>query len=465
MSHVRPGHDDQPARSAGHQALRRVLMVSPHFPPDTSAGTHRVRLLAPHLPATGWEPTVVTVDPSAYEGALDPDLAALVPATVRVVRAPALPADTTRRLGLGDLGIRSWFGLKQACDRLLATETFDALFITIYPTYPALLGPILKRRYRLPFVLDYQDPWVGAWGRDVGGGVGGTPDFKSRMTRALAARCEPYVVKAADGLTAVSSRTYQDVLQRVPQARPRTCAEIPIGFDAADINHLRSAPRPNTWFPADDGRVHLCYVGTLLPTGFEVLRAFFGGLALLRDRDGASADRIRLHFFGTSNQRDPKSPERVMPVAREMGVAQFVTEHPPRLDYLDALSVQTHADGLLLLGSIEPHYTASKIFPALLSGRPMIALYHSASTVVQMLAGRESATVMAFGPEDPSARVPQVADALARCARAPRAMPFGAAAPADEACIEAWSARVLAGTLGRVLDEVARRADGERDAA
>ena len=39
--------------------MRRVLMVSPHFPPDTTAGAHRVRLLAPHLAAHGWEPTVV----------------------------------------------------------------------------------------------------------------------------------------------------------------------------------------------------------------------------------------------------------------------------------------------------------------------------------------------------------------------------------------------------------------------
>jgi hypothetical protein len=154
-----------------------------------------------------------------------------------------------------------------------------------------------------------------------------------------------------------------------------------------------------------------------------------------------------------------------MPVAREMGVAQFVTEHPPRLDYLDALSVQTHADALLLLGSIEPHYTASKIFPALLSGRPMVALYHSASTVVQMLSGLERATVMAFGPEDPSARVSEVADAFDRIARAPRAVPFAVAAAVDETCIEAWSARVLAGTLGRVLDDVISEDRVTKDAA
>src|SRR5262249_42921357 len=80
----------------GDQVVRRVLFVSPHFPPDSSAGTHRVRLLAPHMAAHGWEPTVLTVDPSDYEGALDPALAASVPENVRVIRARAWPASLTQ---------------------------------------------------------------------------------------------------------------------------------------------------------------------------------------------------------------------------------------------------------------------------------------------------------------------------------------------------------------------------------
>ena len=162
-------------------------MVSPHFPPDSSAASHRVRLLAPHLPAAGWSPTVLTVRASAYEGRLDPELAALVPPSVRVERADAWPAAITRRAGLGDLGLRSFTGLRRACRSLLARERFDALFITIYPTYPALLGPMLKRRFAIPFVLDYQDPWVGAWGRTVGGGADGRPDWKSRASRQIGA--------------------------------------------------------------------------------------------------------------------------------------------------------------------------------------------------------------------------------------------------------------------------------------
>jgi len=102
--------------------VRRVLMISPHFPPDSSAGTHRVRLLAPHMAAHGWEPTVLTVDPRDYEGRLDEQLAASVPDSVRVVRARAWDAARTRRLGIGDLGLRAYTGLKRAAMDLLADD-------------------------------------------------------------------------------------------------------------------------------------------------------------------------------------------------------------------------------------------------------------------------------------------------------------------------------------------------------
>ena len=90
-------------------------MLSPHFPPDSSAGTHRVRLLAPHLPAHGWEPVVVTMEPGAYEGRLDPGLLGLVPRGLRVIRCPAWSPRWTRALGIGDLGLRAFMSLRRAC--------------------------------------------------------------------------------------------------------------------------------------------------------------------------------------------------------------------------------------------------------------------------------------------------------------------------------------------------------------
>ncbi len=346
-------------------------MISPHFPPDTTAGAHRVRLLAPHLEEYGWRPTVLSVDARDYEGSLDPELAALVPQSLRVHRCRALPVGSTRLFGVGDLGLRAYWGLRQASRWLLSQQDFDALFITLYPTYPALLGPKLKRRFGLPFVLDYQDPWVGAWGRTVGGGAGGKPDLRSRLSRRLATWLEPRAVRSTDALTAVSARTYEEIFERHPELTERPSAAIPLGGEAADFAAVRDAPQANGYFDPNDGDFHLCYVGTLLPLGFETLRALLAAVARLREGQPAIYARLRLHFFGTSNQTTIRTEPRVLPIAGEFGIEERVSEHPARIPYLDALRVLTQASAVLMMGSSERHYTASKLYPGILARRPL----------------------------------------------------------------------------------------------
>jgi aminoglycoside phosphotransferase (APT) family kinase protein len=113
--------------------VKRVLFVTPHFPPDASAGAHRARVLAPHLERAGWRPTVLTVEPEAYGGVLDHELAAMLPPDLDVVRAPAWRAAASRRVGFGDLGLRSLTGLWRAARALTASTHFDAVYLTTYP--------------------------------------------------------------------------------------------------------------------------------------------------------------------------------------------------------------------------------------------------------------------------------------------------------------------------------------------
>ncbi len=433
--------------------MRRVLMVSPHFPPDSSAASHRVRLLAPHLEAFGWTPTVVTLEPSAYEGRLDPDLLSLVPSTLRVVRAQAWRPDSTRWVGLGDLGVRAYAGLRHACRALLSRERFDALFITVYPVYPALLGPGLKAEFRVPFVLDYQDPWVGAWGQSVGGGPGGAPDWKSRASRRLGAWLEPRAVGAADAIVAVSQGTIDGIVERMPDAGRLPHGVIPLGFEAGDFEALERRPPIAGHVDPADGLVHLCYVGTLLPTGIDTLRVLLRAIERAR-REDPTAARLRLHFFGTSNQSQADA-YRVLPIARECGVADVVTERPGRLDYLDALSVLSRASAILLLGSSERHYTASKLYPALLAQRPILALFHEASSVVSILraaASEPSVRVVTYGDgPPPDARTAEVAGHL----RAIAASCEYHSGDVVLARVDDVSARSLARQLAAVFDRVA----------
>jgi glycosyltransferase involved in cell wall biosynthesis len=429
--------------------MPRVLMISPHFPPDSTGGTHRVRLLAPRLREHGWEPTVLTVDPRDYEGALDPALADSVPRDLRVVRARAWPAPLTRAIGVGDLGLRAFEGLWREATQLLTRERFDAVFITIYPTYPALLGPLLKRRFSVPFVLDYQDPWVGEWGRSVGPAANGRPDLRSRVSRAVALRLEPLAIRAADAITGVSRGTFEPALRRNPGAAPLATEELPIGWDERDFVSL--GPRATS---RDGERVRIACIGTLPPTMRDAVDAAFEALRRLRECDAAAAGRIRFDFLGTSNQRSADAAPRALDHARTLGVQDQVTESAGRLDYFDALRAFRDADALLLLGTSEAHYTPSRIFAALNSNRPMLALYHAGSPVTELLrrfGGAPSLRLVTYDDSTPpQARVEDLRAALADLAREPMFDPR----TVDRRVLCEASAPALAGRLARILDRV-----------
>jgi hypothetical protein len=439
--------------------MRRVLIVSPHFPPDTGASSHRMRLLAPRLPEHGWVPTIVTVDPRDIGARTEPVLEQLVHGQIRVERVRAWGGRGGRFCGIGDLGLRALKPIERRCRELLRKEKYDALLITLPPHYTALLGPGLSRASGVPYLLDYQDPWIGAWGATVGGGPGGTPDWKSRFSRRLALTLEPRALRGVAGLVAVSEGTIAGLLQRHPDLCDVPQAEAPLGGEPRDFAVARENPRSNRFFESQDGHVHFVYVGTLLPLAKEVLRAFFGGVALLRQRDSQRFDRMRFHFFGTSNQTAGDVAPQVLPVAQEAGIEDVVEEHPLRIDYLDALTVQTQAGAILLIGSTERHYTASKIYPALLAGRPLLAIYHEESTACAPIRihGPEGRThLMTFadekGPETVREDIPGALTAI-----------VDGHGPATSAMwspdLGPWSTSTLA---GRVADCLSAAAGGTR---
>ena len=444
--------------------MRKVLLISAHCPPDSAAATHRVRLLAPHLPSYGWEPTVLTVDPTAYTGGIDQELPKMIPASLRIERAPAWSPRLTRLVGIGDLGLRSFVGLHRHASRLLRREPFDALFITIFPAYSALLGPSLARRFQLPFVLDYQDPWVGAWGTTVGGGRGGRVDLKSRASLTLAKWLEPYAVRAATAITAVSAGTWQPILQRNPGIQPIT-EVIPIGVEPLDFaTRGQATSQKNPIFDPDDGLVHVCYVGAMLPLGFETLRAFLVAVRLLRDRRPDLYRRLRLHFVGTSNQTSGPADARVLPEAAAAGVDEIVTETPLRVPYSQAVLVQRDATVLLALGSSESHYTASKIYPMLHARRPLLAVYHGASTVVAALKQIGGAPSVQLVTYDDAARAGQQIAAIAEALTRLVENPIWREVDINHDALNEFAASRLAGRLASVLDRATDRVQNPKAA-
>ena len=351
--------------------MKRALLVSPYFIPCNLAGVHRARLLAKGLPEFGWEPTVLTVDPRYYGHLLEPKLAELIPENLRIEFVAALPRAISRALGVGDLSLRAFRPMRRRMKQLLAAGRVDLVFVSVLPGYAGLLGGWAKRRFGVPFVLDYQDPWVSDWGA-------AQPQFsKAGLAHRFAAFLEPRFAPRADAVTAVSNATLDGLRQR-GLLRPDTpTAELPIGSDPQDHEVARQVGK--SYLEKEAGCFHVVYLGTVPDKKLPVLRAIFRALS-----GAPQVAEMRFHFIGTSGQVEGGDSIGLGKIAVESNVAQFVRIETRRIPYLDALRTMQTADALLMLGSVEPHYTASKVFPYWLSGRPIVGVAHEESTVVEI---------------------------------------------------------------------------------
>lgn len=429
--------------------MRKVAIIAPQFLPCSYPPTHRVRFFAKHLPEFGWQPVIFCVDHRYMEEPADPELVQMVDGLFRTVTVKAWPARWTRKIGVGDLGIRCFAYMLSAVQRLCRREKVDALFIPGPPWHTFLVGRFIEREFGIPYVLDYIDPWVSALGEDD------PPWTKAYWFRQMALALEPLALAKAGHVVAVSDGTNDSVRQRHPEMAAEKFTGIPYGGEPSDFDYLRAHPRFNPHWDPRDGCVHLVYVGAMLPKGYETLRAVFSACQQVRATDPAAGGRIRLHFFGTTYDPNPKQG-LVEPVAREMGLGDMITEHPRRIPYLEANNLLCQADGILAMGTTEHHYTASKIFGNLLANRPLLAIYHEKSTVVEYVEQAGRGPVVTYSDMEPAAtKVEEIAHRIAELVNCPGAVPR-----LDLTRFEGLTAKAMARRLAVVFDAVLARQEG-----
>lgn len=375
--------------------MKRVLVVSPSFPPISAADLHRVRTSLPFYREFGWQPFVLSVDPAAHGGLQEPELLATVPHDIPVTRCGAIPATVTGVLGVRAIGLRALPQLYAAGAALIRQHAIDLVYFstTMFPS--VVLGRLWKARFGTPYVIDMQDPWKTDYR-----GAGVQPGLKAGAARAMHGRLEPFAMRRVDGITSVSP-AYSEVLQRrYPWIHPEMCATIPFGASAGDIDAARALPWTNPFFDRDDGHRYGVSVGR---GGRDLARAaeiLFAAVRRRDDQDGRPG-RTRLAFVGTDYARDG-GRRTIEPVATAAGVGTMVEESPARVPYLQGLRLLGDAHFCVMLGSDDPAYSPSKVYPYLMTGRPFVAVLHEASPVIPLLRQSGAGIVATFGDTESS---------------------------------------------------------------
>jgi hypothetical protein len=347
--------------------MKNLLIIYPHWPPSNLAGIHRPRLIANYIHQFGWHPIVITVKPEYYEEPLDENMNLLVSDKIEVHSVDARSINKGLRI-IGDIGLRGWSQIKKKALEIIKKREIDFIWIPIPSFYMAVMGRRLNSATGVPYGIDYIDPWV----RDISG----RRNWRSVLSVKIAEALEPYAVKYASLITGVSEGYFTPVYDRNPEIKDIPNLAFPYGFDPNDHQvKIDRVPLPFRISDEIEDNNYLIYAGAFLPNSRKFLKILFEQIAQLRLADKWKSG-LKLVFIGTSYYAGKTIAEH----AKIAGIEDIVLEERERHPFLHILQWLSRSKAVMVIGSTEEHYTASKTYQAILSNKPIFAVTHRQSS-------------------------------------------------------------------------------------
>lgn len=377
--------------------MKKVLIISPNFPPINAADMHRVRQSLLYFKEMGWEATVVAVEPRFVEMSEDPILLKTLPPDANIIRIKAFETKTTRKFGLGNLGYRSLLSYCSTCNKLIKKNRFDLVYFSTTAFPVMTLGRYWKSRFGIPFIIDMQDPWRNDFYLDKPKNERPPKFFMAYNMDKL---MEAWTMRRVDGIISVSPGYPKTLMERYTNIKPEMCTVIPFGGAPIDFEILAETNVENPLFTPGNGRINFAYIGR---GGHDMSLAVSGIFSALRkgvEEEPEHFSRVQMYFVGTSYAADGQGQKTIEPIAERFGVAGQVSEITNRLPYFQALKVLKDADILIIPGSTDTNYTASKLYPYILAERPIIAVFNENSTVVEILTKTKAGSCASFSNTD-----------------------------------------------------------------
>lgn len=456
--------------------MKQVLMIAYYFPPIAATGAMRPLNFCRHLPTYGWMPRVLATDhPSALPPqAEDQMLLNRVPAGTEVVRVshgnllgqllayrdrlkrivgnkagaasrPSLsgaatdPTQNTRKLiaegrrliidallNFPDPQCRWYRSAVRAMSSANTAQRPDVIWATGGPWTSLLVGQRLARKWTVPFVADFRDPWVG-----------GHEFFSSRLLHRRAATLERGVCEAASLVVLNTEELRERFCSEYSQWRHKFVT-ITNGYAQEQASMAPSIDeRSQRGFgPSGGSALELCHFGTVY--GNRSPLALFRAIQELMDEGRVNLSRLSLRFVGAWDVNDPTC-DKLSKTLEESGILKRI----PPIPHKECLKMMEESDVLLILQPDYPLQVPAKIYEYIVAGRPLFVVGGEGATanlVHRHRLGRCCAN-----------RVQAVKGALTEL----MSDRTGLTAP-DPADTEQFSYPILSKRLAHLLDDVAR---------
>ena len=363
--------------------MKKALIISPYFTPSNAADMQRVRMSLPFYQEFDWQVEVVAVQEKYTDAVFDYLLNESVPDHIKIHHVKALPKKWTKKFGLGSIALRSLWYYKQYVNKLLKKRDFDLIYFSTTQFPVCVLGPYWKKKFDIPYIIDVQDPWFTNYYEDK-------PKYKRPKKYWFSYRLdkylEPIAMKDVDGLIAVSDAYLEDLQVRYPHLLKIPTATITFGGFKKDLEiALANQEKFSLSFTREPDLKHIVYVGR---GGFDMQKAvslLFKAFKKGLKQDFESFKNLRFHFIGTSYAPLGSGEKTLHGVAEKLGVGNYATEQTDRISFYESIYNLQCADALFIPGHEKPAYTASKIYPYIMTEKPILAIFNIESSAAQSL--------------------------------------------------------------------------------
>ena len=363
--------------------------MTSHFPPDRSAGTHRVLRLANYLQAHGWATSILTLDPGCYRRSIqlddtlihraDPRLTIVRTGAVRGLTAlirwrhtvkgnerPTQSANGGPQTSRSHQGFKAW--RRRTASRLFAfpddeigwfapavlrglrivrQQRIQVVLSSAPPFTCHLIGHALRSLSNVRWIADFRDPWARTrWGALDG----------ARVHQSLEAR----VIKRADAVVLNTPELHREFAEWYGSDISSRFHVVANGYDAdilePYIYATPSAPPP----------VILTHAGNLY--GARNPTPLLQGLAKCLGDGEVPRDGLRLNFVGKI-----ASDFKIDSVIARLGLGDSVTQTPP-VPHNESLRLLAASHVLVV---VQPHtrvQVPAKLYEYVGLRRPILAL-------------------------------------------------------------------------------------------
>jgi len=357
-------------------SMKKVLILTYYWPPGSGPGVQRWLKMARFLPEFGIEPIILTVKDGAYPSR-DESLLNQVPDDLHVIHTDTLEPfelfNTLRgkkgnEISVGLSGMKDSSSLVQRFGIWLRANFFipdarigwkkyalkaavplmqdiDAIISTGPPHSTHLIAMELKKRFHVPWLADFRDPWSTIHYHEL------MPMWDSSLRKHKS--MENQVLKEADALTVVS-----EGMKREFSDRREDITVVYNGFDELDFK--RNEMHKSSTFT-------LSYIGNLKPN--QDVPLLWKTISELIQEFPEFANTFRLQLIGKKDAGIIAELESIIP-----------EENLKNIDHLahhDAVNAMCDSDALLFIiprSENNKLILTGKLFEYLASGRPLLSI-------------------------------------------------------------------------------------------